>query len=86
MGRPVFSPDGTQMALVLSRDGNPEVYVMDLATRNLRRITRHHAIDTEPSWTPDGQGVLFTSDRGGKPQIYKVGASYRHDRAGDFRW
>ena len=45
---------------------------MDLADRSLRRVTRHHAIDTEPSWTEDGRHLIFTSDRGGRPQIYKV--------------
>ncbi len=45
---------------------------MDLEDRRLRRITTHHAIDTEPSWTADGKGLIFTSDRGGKPQIYRL--------------
>ncbi|MEE8079726.1 MAG: Tol-Pal system protein TolB, partial [Pseudomonadales bacterium] len=36
------------------------------------RVTRHHSIDTEPSWTPDGKSLIFTSDRGGRPQIYQV--------------
>ena len=58
--------------MVLSRDGNPEIYVMNLTDRRLRRITRHHGIDTEPSWTPDGKNLVFTSDRGGKPQIYQL--------------
>jgi TolB protein len=71
-GSPIFSPNGQNLALVLSRDGNPEVYVMNLLDRRLRRITRHHAIDTEPSWTPDGGSLIFTSDRGGRPQIYQV--------------
>jgi TolB protein len=34
-------------------------------------VTRHYAIDTEPSWMPDGRSFLFTSDRGGRPQIYR---------------
>ena len=45
---------------------------MNLADRRLRQITRHHGIDTEPSWTPDGKILVFTSDRGGRPQIYQV--------------
>ena len=45
---------------------------MDLETRSLRQITRHHAIDTEPSWSPDGRRIIFTSDRGGRPQIYQL--------------
>lgn len=71
-GNPVFSPDGKQLAMVLSKDGNPEIYVMDIASKNLRRITRNRAIDTEPSWAPDGQSLIFSSERGGKPQIYSV--------------
>ena len=68
---PVWSPDGTQMALVLSKDGNPDIYLLDLASKQLTRLTRHYAIDTEPTWMPDGKSLLFTSDRGGRPQIYR---------------
>lgn len=72
---PVFSPDGTRLALAISRDGNPEIYTLDLSAlqndASLRRLTRHPAIDTEPDWLHDGSGIVFTSDRGGKPQIYR---------------
>lgn len=72
---PVFSPDGRRLALVISRDGNPEIYTLDLSAPEsdaaLLRLTRHPAIDTEPDWMADGSGVVFTSDRGGKPQIYR---------------
>ena len=71
-GAPTFSPDGTQLAMSLSRDGNPEIYVKDLASGDLRRVTRRpNAIDTEPIWSPDGESLVFTSDRGGKAQIYR---------------
>ncbi len=60
------------MAMVLSKDGNPELYVMDLKTKNLQRLTRNRTIDTEPSWTPDGRSIVFTSERGGRPQLYSV--------------
>ncbi len=60
--------------MTLSRDGNPEIYVLHLASRRLQRITEDPAIDTEPAWSPDGNSLAFTSDRGGKPQIYQVSA------------
>ncbi len=71
---PVFSPDGGTLAMSLSRDGNAEIYTLDLDDpTSLRRITRTlSAIDTEPNWKPDGDGLIFTSDRGGQPQIYEV--------------
>jgi TolB protein len=57
---------------MLSKDGNSELYVMHVATKKLRRITRHRAIDAEPSWSPDGKSLVFSSERGGKPQLYRV--------------
>ncbi len=71
-GAPAFSPDGTRLAMVLSRGDNPDIYILNLETNRLRQVTRHYLTDTEPSWTSDGQHIVFTSDRGGKPQIYKV--------------
>lgn len=74
-GAPSFSPDGTKLAMVLSKDGNPDIYILDLKSkpRRLRRVTRHYGIDTEPSWSHDGRSIVFTSNRGGQPQIYSMG-------------
>ncbi len=75
-GAPTFSPDGKRLALTLSgSSGNLDIYILDLATQKLVRITDDPAIDTEPAWSPDGQTLYFTSDRGGGPQIYAVAAS-----------
>src|ERR1700744_2098451 len=71
---PAWSPDGKKLALVLStRDGNLDVYVLDLTSQVLTRITDDPGIDTEPQWSKDGQSIYFTSDRAGGPQSYKVG-------------
>ena len=71
---PAWSPDGKKLALTLStRDGNLDIYVMDIATSALTRITDDPGIDTEPQWSKDGQSLYFTSDRAGGPQIYRIG-------------
>ena len=71
---PAWSPDGKKLALTLStREGNLDVYVLDLDTQALTRITDDPGIDTEPQWSKDGQNLYFTSDRAGGPQIYRVG-------------
>ncbi|HEU5468530.1 MAG TPA: Tol-Pal system beta propeller repeat protein TolB, partial [Steroidobacteraceae bacterium] len=73
-GAPAYSPDGSQLALALSRrDGNVDVYVLTLATQKLDRVTDDASIDTEPAWSPDGRSLYFTSDRAGAPQVYQVG-------------
>jgi len=74
-GAPAFSPDGRRLALTLSRDpGNLDVFMLDLTTQVLIRLTNSPAIDTEPTWAADGESVYFTSDRSGGPQIYRVDA------------
>ena len=71
---PAWSPDGKKLAVTLStRDGNLDIYVLDIDTQALSRITDDPGIDTEPQWSKDGQSLYFTSDRAGGPQIYKIG-------------
>jgi len=75
-GAPAFSPDGKQLVLTLGGvDGNPDIHIMDINTKQTRRLTTHRAIDTEGSWSPDGEHIYFTSDRSGGPQIYRVPVS-----------
>jgi TolB protein len=74
-GAPEWSPDGHKLALTLgSSSGNPDIYILDLATQDLTRLTDDPAIDTEPAWAPDGHSLYFTSDRAGSPQIYQIAA------------
>jgi TolB protein len=73
-GAPVWSPDGRKLALTLGGSGgNPDIYVLELQTQNLIRVTEDPAIDTEAAWAPDGNSLYFTSDRAGGPQIYRIG-------------
>ena len=75
-GAPAFSPDGRQLVLTLGgADGNLDIHTLDLASRELTRLTTHRAIDTEGSWSPDGRFIYFTSDRSGGPQVYRVPTS-----------
>ena len=72
-GAPSFSPDGRKLVLTLGgADGNLDIYVLDLASRQFTRLTNNRAIDTEGSWSPDGEEIYFTSDRSGGPQVYRV--------------
>ena len=75
-GAPSFSPDGSKLVLTLGGiDGNLDIYILDINSKQETRLTTHRAIDTEGSWSPDGRYIYFTSDRSGGPQIYGVPAT-----------
>ena len=70
-----ISPDGRSMALILSKDGNPDLYVQDLASRRLTRLTRTPtAVEGSPAWSPDGSQIVYVSDASGSPQLWIVSA------------
>jgi TolB protein len=75
-GAPAFSPDGRKLVVTLGGvDGNLDINVLDITSRQVQRLTTHRAIDTEGTWSPDGRYIYFTSDRAGGPQVYRVSAN-----------
>jgi hypothetical protein len=69
---PAWSPDGRSIAFVSTRDGNPEIYVMDSDGQNQRRLTFNLSGDWRPAWLPDSTHLVFVSDRGGSNDIYQL--------------
>jgi tetratricopeptide (TPR) repeat protein len=69
---PEASPDGGQVAFMSKRDGNWEIYVVDLDGSGLQRLTRDPANDGLPAWSPDGRALAFVSDRGGSWAVWAM--------------
>lgn len=70
---PAVSPDGKRIAFVSSRDGDPEIYVMDVSDPGgARRLTAFHKEDGAPRWSPDGRWIAFISNREGRGRVYLI--------------
>ncbi len=54
-----------RIAFVSHRDGNPEIYVMDINGGNQQNLTNNPRDDWNPSWSPDGKRIIFHSNREG---------------------
>jgi hypothetical protein len=88
---PRWSPNGGQIAFHSDRDGNWEIYVINLDGSWLRRITDTPATDVMPVWSPDGLRIAFRSDRGGQGAVWATsgigGPAFKLLDAGfDLRW
>lgn len=76
--QPVFSPDGTHIAFVSTRDLDvvgagedttlaSELYVMGADGTDVKRLTHtHDQGESAPSWDPSGQQIAYTQFRGGE--------------------
>jgi Tol biopolymer transport system component/C-terminal processing protease CtpA/Prc len=76
--RPLYSPDGTEVAFVSTRSGNGDLYVLTLATGALRRVTWDDAPDLLDAWSPDGRFLYFSSVReeiAGMTDVFRVPAA-----------
>ena len=75
------SPDGKSCALILSSQGNPELYVLDFATKRVRRMTvTPSASEASPCWSPDGRQIAYVSDTTRHPQVYVMDVATKKTR------
>jgi Tol biopolymer transport system component len=59
-----WSPDGKSLAFSGLKGGQSDLYVMDLATKQIAQLTNDQYSDVQPTWSPDGKMIAFSSDRG----------------------
>ena len=67
---PAKAPETAKIVFTSRRDGNFEIYIMNLDGSDQKNLTQHRAKDTSPIWSPTGEQILFTSDRGGIEDLY----------------
>jgi Tol biopolymer transport system component len=68
---PVWSPDGQRIAFVGHHEGNPEVYVLELASGAITNVSNSPLDDYAPLWSPDGQSIAFLRRENTRP--YNLG-------------
>lgn len=76
--RPLYSPDGRQLAFISSRTGNGDIYLLTFATGDLKRLTFDDGLDQLDGWSRDGRWIYFSStsrDIGGLNDLYRVSPS-----------
>jgi dipeptidyl aminopeptidase/acylaminoacyl peptidase len=72
-----LSPDGARLAMVVSEPAKPSgqrrnIWIYDIAGRNLKQFTTSAKSDSRPRWSPDGRTLAFLSNREGSNQVYLI--------------
>ncbi len=76
--RPLYSPDGRRLAFNSNRNGGLDIFVMDLSTGDVRRVTHDSGSEELNGWSPDGTWIYFSSsaeDVAGTHDVFRVRAS-----------
>nr|VFJ61715.1 MAG: TolB protein [Candidatus Kentron sp. FW] len=75
---PAWSPDGRKLAYVSFENGEPHVYVQEVATKSREKIASFPGINGAPAWSPDGSRLALTLSKDGNAEIYIIGMNTRH--------
>jgi dipeptidyl aminopeptidase/acylaminoacyl peptidase len=76
---PVFSPDGKRLAFLsdAEKDGQPQLYVADVATGAVRKLTQVIGHLERPRWSPDGKRLAILFMEGAVDALGPLGPSAR---------
>jgi hypothetical protein len=75
---PSISPDGTRVAFASDADGDFEIYVYEISSGNLSKMTNNSGRDDiDPDWSSAGSNLVYSSDRvsPGRFQLYNMASS-----------
>ena len=71
---PAASPDGSRVAMILSKGGSPDLYVSDEDGNSLMQLTKTREAESSPCWSPDGRKICYVSREAGPANLYVISA------------
>ena len=69
---PSWSPDGKSVVYTSYKSGDPDLYMHNLETGKVVRLSGYRGIDSGGQFDVDGNTVVFSGARNGDTDIYTV--------------
>ena len=67
-----WSPDAKELIFTGERDGDYEIYAIDIESKKETRLTNSPGLDDGSEYSPDGKFIYFNSVRSGKMQVWRM--------------
>lgn len=69
---PRYSPDYKSIVYLSYLNGNPRIYIYDIAAGRQKLVTQSTNPTFAPRWSPDGKWILYSMAVNGNTDIYRV--------------
>src|SRR5262245_8582515 len=69
---PDFSPDGKEVAFAALRGATADIFIVNLATSEVRNITNDAFGDYAPTYMPDGKSLVYLARVSGNDKLFKI--------------
>jgi hypothetical protein len=69
---PAWSPDGSRIAFSGHRDGQFDIFEVDLASEQTSPVTQDATFDGAPAYSPDGGSIVFVSTMGDYDKLFRI--------------
>jgi Tol biopolymer transport system component len=70
-----WSPDNKKMVFTGNRNGQYDIYTVDIETGIETQLTNFSTLDDGPEYSPDGKYIFFNSVRTGTMQLWRMDAN-----------
>jgi Tol biopolymer transport system component/DNA-binding winged helix-turn-helix (wHTH) protein len=77
---PVISPDGSKVAYMSMRRGEPpNIWMMNIDGKSGQQVTSNETAESLPQWFPDGRKIAYSSTRNGSTGLWAVDIATRRE-------
>ena len=69
---PAYSPDGKTIAFSAMQGAVGDIFIVDLATKNITNVTNDQYADYAPAFSPDGKTIVYSARISGNDKLFQV--------------
>jgi hypothetical protein len=77
---PAYSPDSTKIAFAGYIGSQPDIFIYDLNTGDVKNVTNDKFFDGSPVFSPDGKSLVYSSVVNGYAKLFKLNLANSAER------